>query len=92
MVFDHLSQPPIATNEKFGSWGELMKEASQHKNFYAKISGLGTASGNFKNRNADDIKPYIEFAWNILELTVVFAAETGRYHYSPIVIQIPGNI
>ena len=41
MVFDHLNQPPIATKEKFGKWGELMKEAAQHKNFYAKISGLG---------------------------------------------------
>jgi L-fuconolactonase len=62
MVFDHLSQPPIATKEKFGRWGELMKETSKHKNFYAKISGLGTASGNFQNRKADDIKPYVEFA------------------------------
>ena len=62
MVFDHLSQPPIATKEKFGSWGELMREASQNKNFYAKISGLGTASGNFQNRKAVDIKPYVEFA------------------------------
>lgn len=61
IVFDHLSQPPIATKEKFGRWGELMKAASEHKNFYAKISGLGTASGNFQNRKADDIKPYIEF-------------------------------
>ena len=64
MVFDHLSQPPVATNEKFGTWGELMREASQNKNFYAKISGLGTASGNFQNRKADDIKPYVEFALN----------------------------
>ncbi len=62
MVFDHLSQPPIATKEKFGKWGELMKEASQNKNFYAKISGLGTASGNFQNRKAEDIKPCVEFA------------------------------
>jgi L-fuconolactonase len=62
MVFDHLSQPPVSTKEKFGKWGELMKEAAAHKNFYAKISGLGTASGNYKNRTADDIKPYIEFA------------------------------
>ena len=62
MVFDHLSQPPIGTKEKFGKWGELMKEASRHKNFYAKISGLGTASGNFQNRTADDIKPYIEIS------------------------------
>ncbi|HEV8282946.1 MAG TPA: amidohydrolase family protein [Chitinophagaceae bacterium] len=62
MVFDHLSQPPISTKEKFGRWGEMMKEATQHKNFYAKISGLGTASGNFQDRKVDDIKPYVEFA------------------------------
>lgn len=62
MVFDHLSQPPIATKERFGQWGELMKTASQHPQFYAKISGLGTASGNFTNRKKGDIKPYIEFA------------------------------
>jgi L-fuconolactonase len=62
MVFDHLSQPPIATKERFGKWGELMKEAAKHDQFFAKISGLGTASGNFANRTADDIKPYVEFA------------------------------
>ena len=62
MVFDHLSQPPIATKEKFGEWGKLMTIASGHKNFYAKISGLGTASGNYKDRTINDIKPYIEFA------------------------------
>jgi L-fuconolactonase len=62
MVFDHLSQPPISTKEKFGRWGELMKAAASNKNFYAKISGLGTASGNFKNRSTQDIKPYVAFA------------------------------
>lgn len=61
MVFDHLNQPPIATKERFGIWGELMKEAAKHKNLYAKISGLGTASGNFEDWKAADIKPYIEF-------------------------------
>jgi L-fuconolactonase len=61
MVFDHLNWPPIPTKEKFGNWGELMKIAAQHKNLYAKISGLGTASGNFQDRTADDIKPYVEF-------------------------------
>lgn len=61
MVFDHLNQPPIATKERFGIWGELMKEAAKHKNLYAKISGLGTASGKFENWKAADIKPYIEF-------------------------------
>ena len=62
MVFDHLSQPPIKTKERFGVWGDLMKAASGHKNFYAKISGLGTASGNLNNWNAEDVKPYIAFA------------------------------
>jgi len=60
MVFDHLNQPPIASGEKFGQWGELMKEASRHKNFYAKISGLGTTAKK-TNWGPDDIKPYIEF-------------------------------
>lgn len=62
MVFDHLSQPPISTKEKFGRWGELMRDAASNKNFYAKISGLGTASGNFENRTTEDIKPYVAFA------------------------------
>jgi L-fuconolactonase len=60
MVFDHLNQPPIALQEKFGKWGELMKEASKHPNFYAKISGLGTTSKNAE-WSKDDIQPYIEF-------------------------------
>lgn len=60
MVFDHLNQPPIATGEKFGRWGELMKEASMNKNFYAKISGLGTTTKK-QGWSRDDIKPYVEF-------------------------------
>ncbi|MCU7549669.1 amidohydrolase family protein [Chitinophagaceae bacterium LB-8] len=62
MVFDHLNQPPIATKEKFGRWGGLMKDAAQHQNLYAKISGLGTTSGNFTSWTTDDLKPYVEFA------------------------------
>jgi L-fuconolactonase len=61
MVFDHINQPPIATKEKFGRWGELMKIAAQQPNFYAKISGLGTASNNFNGWTVNDVKPYIEF-------------------------------
>ncbi|HEX6847854.1 MAG TPA: amidohydrolase family protein [Chitinophagaceae bacterium] len=62
MVFDHLNWPPLVNKEKFGKWGDLMKIAAQHKNLYAKISGLGTASGNFKGRSTDDSKPFVEFA------------------------------
>ena len=61
MVFDHLSQPPIAGKERFGHWGELMATAAGHPNFYAKISGLGTASGNPTAWTKEDLQPYIEF-------------------------------
>jgi L-fuconolactonase len=64
MVFDHLSQPPVSSRQHFGEWGKLMKKAAEHENFYAKISGLGTASGNFKDRKTGDVKPYVEFALN----------------------------
>jgi L-fuconolactonase len=62
MVFDHLNQPPIASGEHFGRWGELMKEAAQHPNFYAKISGLGTTTQKGNNWTANDLAPYVEFA------------------------------
>ncbi|WP_258104693.1 amidohydrolase [Marinoscillum sp. MHG1-6] len=61
MVFDHLNQPPIPSKEMFGPWGELMKEAAGHPMFYQKISGQGTASGNFNSWSVDDIRPYVEF-------------------------------
>ena len=60
MVFDHLNQPPIASKQQFGEWGNLMKQAAQHKNFHAKISGLGSTVNNAA-WSEDDIKPYIEF-------------------------------
>ena len=62
MVFDHLNQPPVAAKEKFGRWGALLTEAAKHPNFFAKISGLGTASGNLSGWQNEDIKPYIAFA------------------------------
>ncbi len=65
MVFNHLNQPPIATQQKFGQWGELMKQAAAHKNLYAKISGLGTASGKLHNWQASDVAPYIEFVLQV---------------------------
>jgi L-fuconolactonase len=62
MVLDHLNQPPVAAKEKFGVWGGLMKNAAKHKNFYCKISGLGTTTGNFAGWKEEDIKPYILYA------------------------------
>ena len=61
MVFDHLNQPPIGDREGFGEWGELMRVAAGHKNFYVKISGLGTALGNFEAWTAADLEPAVGF-------------------------------
>lgn len=61
MIFDHLNQPPIQQEEKFGEWGDLMRTASGHQNFYAKISGLGTTTGKTAGWGAADIKAYVAF-------------------------------
>lgn len=61
MVFDHLNHPRVEGEGIYDSWKSLMKTASQHKNFYAKISGLGTACG-VADWGEDDVKPAIEFA------------------------------
>lgn len=60
MVFDHLNQPPVATRERFGRWGDLIMEAARYPQFHAKISGLGTTSKNPK-WSEQDISPYVEF-------------------------------
>jgi L-fuconolactonase len=61
MVIDHLGQPPIATRG-LGRWGNDLKIAAENPNVYTKISGLGTASGNWDGWTADDIRPYVEYA------------------------------
>ena len=61
MVFNHLSQPPIKAKERFGVWGQLMKEAAQHTSFYAKISGLGATSGQSGEWVSREIEPYVAF-------------------------------
>lgn len=61
MVFDHLNQPPFSAEGMTGEWGMLMKEAARNNVFYAKISGLGTASKNFQGWEAADLEPYIGY-------------------------------
>jgi L-fuconolactonase len=62
LVLDHLNCPPIARKETFGLWGERIRLAAQHPNCHAKISGLGTTTGDFSGWTKEDIKPYIAFA------------------------------
>jgi L-fuconolactonase len=61
LVLDHLNQPPIKQKELFGQWGELIAEVAQHPTVYAKVSGLGTTTGNGADWGVDDIKPYVAF-------------------------------
>ena len=61
MIFDHLNQPPIQQGEKFGQWGDLMKIAASHEQFFVKISGLGTTCGKPELWNEQTVRPYIEF-------------------------------
>lgn len=61
MVLDHLNQPPIQSGDRFGTWGQLMKEMAGNNNIYAKISGLGTASGNPAGWTVDEITPYVQY-------------------------------
>lgn len=61
MVIDHLGQPPIASGG-LGRWGDDLKAAAENPNVYGKISGLGTASGNWDGWTAEDIKPYVDTA------------------------------
>lgn len=60
LVLDHMNHPPVGSNGT--AWFERMKQAAQFSNVYVKISGLGICTGRNANWNADDIKPYIEFA------------------------------
>ncbi len=61
MVFNHLNQPPIATGEKYGEWGELMQEAAKHPQFYGKVSGHGNTAKK-PDWSTADIEPYVAFA------------------------------
>lgn len=62
MVFDHMNQPPVGTEDgTFGRWGQLMREAARHEQFYVKISGLGTAAAKAQ-WDAADIAPFVTFA------------------------------
>ena len=59
MVFDHCNQPPIGRVDS--KWEDLMKTAATHPNFYAKLSGLGTAAQKGTDWTAADLETSIEF-------------------------------
>ena len=59
MVIDHLAKPPIAAKQ-MAPWSDQLKAAASFPNVHAKVSGLNTAAS--ANWNADELKPYIDFA------------------------------
>lgn len=60
LVLDHLNQPPMSGKED-REWRSLMKVAAGNKNIYAKLSGLGTASGKPFGWTAADIEAPVAF-------------------------------
>jgi L-fuconolactonase len=64
MVIDHLGQPPIASRG-VGRWGDDIRAAAENPNVYAKISGLGTASGAPETWAAADVRPYVEYVLEV---------------------------
>ena len=62
MVIDHMAQPPFQAGE-LGQWGEDMLAMAANPNIYVKISGLGTASGDWEGWSADSIRTIVH--WTI---------------------------
>jgi len=62
LVLDHLGKPPLGTAQ-MTPWEELLRAAAQHRNVYAKISGLNTVApaGSW---GAADLEPAIEAAFD----------------------------
>jgi L-fuconolactonase len=64
IVIDHLAKPPIAAGQ-MKPWATQMKAAASYPQVHAKVSGLNTATADPENWSAEDIKPYIDFAFDV---------------------------
>lgn len=71
MVIDHLAKPPILQRER-EPWSQMLREAAQNPNVYAKVSGLNTAADP-EGWTAADLRPYVEHA------LAVFGAQRLMY-------------
>ena len=59
-MIDHLSKPPIK-EFIWQPWADLLQNASQLPNVFAKVSGLNTAA-NWETWNASDLERYFDHA------------------------------
>lgn len=62
LILDHLNNPPMKSEAGMDIWRNQIQEAAQHKNIFAKISGLGIASGEFETWTNSQIQASIEYA------------------------------
>lgn len=64
MVVDHLSKPPIGKDEVWiEGWRANLARAAANPNVYAKISGLTPARGALDDWTAEDLRPFVEYAF-----------------------------
>ena len=64
MVIDHLSKPPIRKDESWiAGWRENLARAAENPNVYAKVSGLTPARGALDDWTAEDVRPFVEYAF-----------------------------
>jgi L-fuconolactonase len=64
MVIDHLSQPPIRKDDSWiAGWRTNLARAAANPNVYAKVSGLTPASGALDDWTAEDLRPFVEYAF-----------------------------
>jgi len=64
VVIDHLAKPPIHEG-KISKWSEQLEKAAKYPNVYAKVSGLNTATADAENWTAEDLRPYIDVAFDL---------------------------
>ncbi|MCU1636296.1 MAG: metal-dependent hydrolase [Cryobacterium sp.] len=64
IVIDHLSKPPIGSDE-WEPWWSLIKTAAENPNVYAKVSGLYAASGGLAGWSVDAVRPHFERAVSV---------------------------
>jgi L-fuconolactonase len=89
LVLDHLNQLPVTDTVPKEEWKRLMKICAEHKNIYAKISGLGTALQKGNLWASEDIKPHIDYILETFGVHKVFCGSdwpvsllAGSYTYT----------
>lgn len=60
IVIDHLAKPPIK-ERGWQPWADLLRNAAESPQVFAKVSGLNTAA-DWDSWTAADLRPYVDYA------------------------------